>query len=318
MQQVNVDDKYKITRSEFKMGLQTFVQCLVLLHATTLSASLSSYSMDMDWLRSDGTRSFGSKFDVGDTVICHCQLTIYEGPAVESVAFEMKQYGSSSGADLTPITSGEQIIYSDGRERFSAVNITTVNENITDYRMTLSNIDRYDSGNRYYCAAYWVYASGSRSSGTASTDLKINWSRPEPQCSSDIPDKVKKGDDVTYQCNASDTDERSSGTFTMWRGDTRLNNDLMSEYLDVGRQFNASYSTTISDDSLADVYSCRYIGTGGFQDYDYNCTFNMPTCVVDDLNDQCLQSSGALPSRDHLQVTTMFLVLVFNYYITLR
>ncbi|XP_071804375.1 uncharacterized protein [Asterias amurensis] len=302
------------------MGVQTFVQCLVLLHAATLGASLE-YSKSMEWLRSDGTHPyFGSKFDEGDTVICHCQLTISEGQAVDSVAFEMKQYGSSPRADLTPITSGEQIVYSDGRDRFSDVNITTVNENITDYRMTLSNIDRYDSGNRYFCTAYWVYDSGARLTGWASTELKINWSRPEPQCSSDIPDKVKKGDSVTYRCNVSDIDGRSSGIFTMWRGDTRLDNDLMSEYLDVGRQFNASYSTTISDDSLADVYSCRYSGTGGFQDYDYNCTFNMPTCVVDDLNDKCNdgQSGGAMPSRDHLQITTMFLVLVFNYYITLR
>ncbi|XP_071804377.1 uncharacterized protein [Asterias amurensis] len=299
------------------MGLQTYVQCLVLLHAATLISATLHISKSMEWLRSDGTHPyFGSKFDEGDTVICHCQLTIYEGRAVESVAFELERYGDSFGDDLTPITSGERIVYFDGRDRFSDVNITTVNENITDYRMTLSNIDRYDSGNRYYCAASWANGTSSRTS----RELKINWSRPEPQCSSDIPDKVKKGDDVTYRCNASDIDERSSGTFTMWRGNTKLDASIMSTDLDVGKQFNASYSTTISDDSLADVYSCRYIGTGGFQDYDYNCIFNMPTCVVDDLNDKCNdgQSGGAMPSRDHLQITTMFLVLVFNYYITLR
>ena len=293
------------------LAMQLMVLVGLILSSTGVQTA--SYSARMDWLRSDGILDFFSLFDEGDTAICRCIITIDHGPQFSTAEFQWKQYGHG---EKTTIAQGEQITMNiDSRNRFSEANLTIVDENTTDYRITISNIDRYDSGLRFFCSVAWP-----RAVGHVATELKVRWGRPITQCSSDVTEKAKKGTDVSYRCSAVDTDGRSSnmGSITMWKNnDTKLQATTTDTELQIGSLYNASYTTQITDGSVKDVYTCRYHGTGGFEEYNTNCTFNKPTCVVDDLDDVCMPSNkGVLMSCDHFNIAINLSILII-YWITM-
>ena len=265
-------------------------------------------SLEMHFLQADESNAYGV-YTEGDTaiIVCRAEDTLNGGP-FNVAQFEWLRHGSN---EKVQIADKDQITFFDARNRFSGANLTYIAaENKTDYRITVSNLDRYDNGNRFFCRIGKENVGPSSVTFTRSlaNQMKVKWDPPSAQCSSSVNiTKSKKGEEVSYSCSVMDTDRKSSGRISIQKNDVTLQGLMKVKASLSGFEYYTSYSTQVTDDSVNDVYTCRYAATGGFEEYSSDCTFDRPSCVVEDFADEC---SGAVTSLSRGHIPAIAIVVI--------
>ena len=262
---------------------------LLLQVSQLLCVRAGSYFYELEWLRADGTSATSYVFREGETAIAKCRVTTRSGPPINSFSFEWKRHNSTG--ERVIISQGERLVYTGkDRGRFSQITLAQVSSNTVEYRLTVRDIDRYDSDGYVFFCRLEQSSEADFVSFVPSKLLRVSWVAPSPQCSADVARKAKKGESVVYQCSASDTDGvlRTNGSLSLWKDGDELSDVVGNKQeLESEVQYSLSHKVVVTDDYAAETYMCRFVAFGGFMNYDYNCTFDKPVCVVVDTTLPC-------------------------------